>query len=110
MWYNFSILQHRFPIEKAAEVRTATGDRIAGSYHCRRNKWKDAQFSRRKDVECDRKDGLGEIKSKTMSQHAVIFLRHIIADRVKIGYTVSIELYINNLLRGWYKICLKNSR
>ena len=62
--------------------------------------------SRRKDVECDRKDGLGDIKSKTMSQHAVIFLRHVVANRVKIGYTLSIELYINNLLRGWYKICL----
>ncbi len=58
----------------------------------------------------DQKDGLGEIKSKTMSQHAVIFLQHVVANRVKIGYTVSIELYINNLLRGWYKICLKNSR
>ena len=48
----------------AAEVRTATGDRIAGSYHCRWNKWKDAQLPRRKDVECDRKDGLGEIEEK----------------------------------------------
>ena len=65
--------------------------------------------ARRKDVECDRKDGLGDIKSKTMSQYAVIFLRHVVANRVKIGYTLSIELYINNLLRGWYKICLKNS-
>ena len=45
-----------------------------------------------------------------MSQHAVIFLRNVVANRVKIGYTVSIELYINDLLRGWYKICLKNSR
>ena len=45
-------------------MRTATGDRIAGSYHCRWNKWKDAQLSRRKDVECDRKDGLGEIEEK----------------------------------------------
>lgn len=44
-----------------------------------------------------------------MSQHAVNFLRHIVANRVKIGYTVSIELYVNNFLRGWYKICLKNS-
>lgn len=78
--------------------------------HCRWNKWKDAQFPRRKDVECDRKDGLGEIKGKTMSQHAVISLRRVVANRVKIGYTVSIELYINDLLRGWYKICLKNSR
>ena len=50
--------------EKAAEVRTATGDRIAGSYHCRWNQWKDAQLPRRKDVECDRKDGLGEIEEK----------------------------------------------
>ena len=32
--------------------------------HCRWNKWKDAQFPRRKDVECDRKDGLGEIEEK----------------------------------------------
>ena len=32
-----------------------------------------------------------------MSQHAVIFLRHVVANRVKIGYTVSIELYVNNL-------------
>ena len=45
-----------------------------------------------------------------MSQHAVIFLQHVVANRVKIGYTVSIELYVNNFLRGWYKICLKNSR
>ena len=67
-------------------------------------------YFQKKDVECDRKDGLGEIKSKTMSQYAVIFLRHVVANRVKIGYTVSIELYINDLLRGWYKICLKNSR
>ena len=37
--------------------------------------------SRRKDVECDRKDGLGDIKSKTMSQHAVIFLRHVVAEQ-----------------------------
>ena len=43
-----------------------------------------------------------------MSQHAVIFLRHVVANRVKIGYTVSIELYINDYLRGCYKICLKN--
>ena len=50
--------------EKAAEVRTAIGDRIAGSYHCRWNQWKDAQLPRRKDVECDRKDGLGEIEEK----------------------------------------------
>lgn len=71
--------------------------------------WEDAQFSRRKDIGCDRKNGLGKIKNKTMSQCAVIFLRHIVANRVKIGYTVSIELYINNLLRGWYKICLKHS-
>ena len=51
-----------------------------------------------------------EVKIETMSQHAVIFLRHVVANRVKIGYTVSIELYVNNFLRGWYKICLKNSR
>ncbi len=50
------------------------------------------------------------MKSKTMSQYAVIFLRYVVSNRVKIGYTVSIELYVNNLLRGWYKICLKNSR
>ena len=31
------------------------------------NKWKDAQFPRRKDAECNRKNGLGEIKSQNMS-------------------------------------------
>lgn len=45
-----------------------------------------------------------------MSQYAVIFLRYIVADRVKIGYTVSKKLYVNDFLIGWYKICLKNSR
>ena len=47
---------------------TAIGNRIAGSYHCRWNKWKNAQFPRRKDVECDRKDGLGEIRQMRKSQ------------------------------------------
>jgi hypothetical protein len=44
------------------------GNRIVGSCHCRWNKWKDAQFPRRKDVECDRKDGLGEIRQMRKSQ------------------------------------------
>ena len=48
--------------------------------------------------------------SVSEKKHAVKILRHVVVNRVKIGYTVSIELYINNLLRGWYKICLKNSR
>ena len=39
-----------------------------------------------------------------MSQHAVIFLRHVVANRVKIGYTVSIELYINDLLEWTYAV------
>ena len=42
--------------------------RIARAYHYRRNKWQDAQFPRRKDVECDRKDGLGEIRQVRKSQ------------------------------------------
>ena len=51
-------------VTSLAEVWTVIGNRIVGSYHCRWNKWKDAQFPRRKDVESDRKDGLGKIEEK----------------------------------------------